>query len=176
MVAVSREEVPEFPGDIVVHDRYDAIRDVVAHFANSGRKRVSIMDAIFCVNDVGALYVMRELQDGGIRIPEDIAIIVLNNAPTGLVCPPPLATLGRMQDDVAHEVFTLLMNRIENPDPEKQIRHVHMKFLPRESAGGVPVENTCQLLLHRHIAEAQLRLPLFAVNGKRWPVVAWDKL
>ncbi len=196
VVAVSREEVPDFPGDLVVHDRYAAIREVVKHFALTGRKRVSIqiepteesnppkieifrqscrefgleehentlipmqkstvprdhseqhrnaiqnafpnevpVDAIFCVNDVGALYVMRELQDRGIRIPEDVAVVGLNNAPTGVVWSPPLATIDRMHDQVAQEVFQCVTSRIENPDAPKQIRFVHMNFIPRSSAG-----------------------------------------
>ncbi|WFB36117.1 LacI family DNA-binding transcriptional regulator [Kiritimatiellota bacterium B12222] len=197
VVAVSREEVPEFPGELVVHDRYAAIRDIVAHFAKTGRKRLAILiepteesnppkinvfkeacrvhglgehphsvipmlkakdprehseyhrdairkafgsgkvdvDAIFCVNDVGALYVMRELQDRGIRIPEDVAVVGLNNAPTGVVWSPALATVDRMHDEVAKLVFSLVMDKIEHPENEKQVRTVHMKFIPRESAG-----------------------------------------
>ncbi|MDF3129053.1 LacI family DNA-binding transcriptional regulator [Kiritimatiellaeota bacterium B1221] len=196
VVAVSREEVSEFPGELVVHDRYNAMREVVAHFAKTGRKRVSILiepteesnppkievfrqacrdygleehehtlipmpkttiprehseqhrnaiinafpgevsvDAIFCVNDVGALYVMRELQDRGIRIPEDVAIVGLNNAPTGVVWAPALATIDRMHDQVAQEVFQCVTAKIANPDAPKQTRFVHMKFIPRTSAG-----------------------------------------
>lgn len=199
VVAVSREAVPEFPGDVVVHDRYAAIRDVVAFLAKSGRKRLSILlepteesnppkievflqacrehglkehqhsliamnrsddprghserhriairrafpkgpipvDAIFCVNDIGALYVMRELLDRGIRIPEDIAVVGMNNAPSGEVWFPPLATIDRLHDEVAREVYDLVMSRIENPERESQTRYVHMKFIPRASAGSL---------------------------------------
>ncbi|MDA3873751.1 MAG: LacI family DNA-binding transcriptional regulator, partial [Kiritimatiellae bacterium] len=170
VVAVSREEVSEFTGDLVVHDRYAAIREVVKHFADTGRKRVSILlapeeesnppkikvfnqacqefglqehshqlismdrvadfrehneqhrdvirklfpgtipvDAILCINDIGAMYVMRELQDRQVGIPDDIAIVGLNNSPPGSVWSPPLATIDRMPFKVADEVHQLVM-------------------------------------------------------------------
>lgn len=39
VVAVAREAVEPFRGDMVIHDRDAAIRQVVAHFAKTGRKR-----------------------------------------------------------------------------------------------------------------------------------------
>jgi DNA-binding LacI/PurR family transcriptional regulator len=39
-VAISREDLPDFPGDLVVHDRTAAIHEVVDHLVGSGRRRI----------------------------------------------------------------------------------------------------------------------------------------
>ncbi len=41
IIAVSREDVQSFPGDLIVHDRNQAIRQIVEYFARTGRKRLS---------------------------------------------------------------------------------------------------------------------------------------
>ena len=41
-VAVCREDLPEFPGDLVIHDRFQAIGEVVDHLVATGRRRLAM--------------------------------------------------------------------------------------------------------------------------------------
>ncbi|HBC88708.1 MAG TPA: hypothetical protein DCZ94_17330 [Lentisphaeria bacterium] len=195
VVAVCREDVELFPGDIVVHDRDQAIRQVAGHFAVTGRKRPAMIldmseesnpskfkafqeeclrlgienhpkmildmdrpatpeqigarhteairrhfpgkmdvDAIFSFNDIGAFHVMRELQDRGVRIPEDVAVSGFNDNVLGKLWRPPLATGDRKHHEVAQHVEDLLMKRIRAPGGSPERRVVHMEFIRRESA------------------------------------------
>ena len=199
VVAVSREDLPEFEGDLLVHDRSQAIRQVVDHFADAGRRRPAIalsleqeasppkfkafadrcrergiadhphlvidtsypmtpedtgerfreglrrafgqagpipVDAILCFNDDGALYIMRELQDRGLRVPEDVAVVGFNNIQAGQVWRPALATGDRKPREVATAIDRMLMRRLEQADLPPQRETIPMSFIWRASAGG----------------------------------------
>ena len=199
VVAVTREGVADFPGDLVVHDRTPAIRQVVEHFARSGRTKPAMMlslgqesnppkyeaflaacrefgidehrhslipldypdaleshgrrhrdglrrafpgpvdvDAIFCFNDTGALFVLRELQDRGVAVPDGVALVGFNNLEVGLAVRPELATGDRRRSEVAAAVEVLLERRLAHPDAPPHLTTIPMRFLWRASAGGVP--------------------------------------
>ncbi len=201
VVAVCREDVPEFAHDLLVHDRDRVICEVVDHLVAAGRRRIAMatspeqesnppklktftarlrhhglpehpneviaidcptdpaehgrlhmlafrrqfpagkpvpVDAIFCFNDNGAMCIMRELQDRGVRIPEDIAVVGFNNIELGQVWRPALATGDRMHKQVTQALDQMIQARIAEPDLPPQRRIVHMKFVWRESAGSVP--------------------------------------
>ena len=93
------------------------------------------VDSVFCFNDTGALYVMRELHDRGIRVPEDVAVVGLNNDQAGAVWYPPLATGDRRPRDVSEAVVALLKRRAEDAAAPFDVVTVPMRFIWRESAG-----------------------------------------
>jgi LacI family repressor for deo operon, udp, cdd, tsx, nupC, and nupG len=105
-------------------------------------KRVPV-DAVFCFNDTGALYVMRELQDRGLRVPEDVAVVGFNNDQAGPIWQPPLATGDRRPRDVAAAVCRLLDRRLAEPSAPWTTETVHMRFVWRASAG-VPAPRTSE--------------------------------
>ncbi len=197
VVAVSRESDDQFAGDLVIHDRNEAIRQVVRHLAQSGRRRITMaldikeesnppkfevfqdecrrcgidnhphllmdlghisgadthgqmhlaafrrmfpsgnvdIDAVFCFNDIGALYLMRELEDRKIQIPQQIAVVGFNDTEAGRLWRPALATGDRRHQDVVEAVDRLLAERIAQPDRLPQRQTVPMRFVWRESAG-----------------------------------------
>jgi DNA-binding LacI/PurR family transcriptional regulator len=93
------------------------------------------VDAIFCFNDIGAGFMMRELRHRGIDVPQDVAIVGFNNTPLSQVMEPPLATGDRKHQDVALAVNKMLFRRLSDPDVPAQCQYVHMSFLWRDSAG-----------------------------------------
>ena len=99
--------------------------------------RVDI-DALFCFNDIGAMYAMHELQRRGTKVPEDVAVVGFNNITPGRITSPPLATGDRKPELMARKLEEMLMNRIEKPDLAPQRETVHMEFVWRESAGPKP--------------------------------------
>ena len=195
-VAVSRQDDPAFAGDLVIHDRNRAIRDVVDHLARTGRKRPAMVtsipeesnppkfeafrdqcrvhgiadhpnllidmglptaveehgqlhvsafrkqfpskvdaDALFCFNDIGALCLMRELQDRGLRVPEDVAVVGFNNTEAGRIWRPTLASGDRKAHEVAAAVDEMLSRRMTEASLPPQRQTIAMEFIPRQSAG-----------------------------------------
>lgn len=198
VLAVTREDIPDFPGDLLIHDRDKAIYQVVEYFAKTGRtkpcmalsmaqesnppkfaafaeacselgiekhpkmlldldyphsaeetgerhalavrknfpdKNMTDIDALFCFNDIGALYAMHELQQHGIKVPDDVAVVGFNNISPGKISSPPLATGDRKPELMAEKLEEMLMKRIRKPNLEPQRETVHMEFVWRESAG-----------------------------------------
>lgn len=93
------------------------------------------VDCVFCFNDTGAFYVMRELQDRGIRIPEQVAVVGFNNDQAGAVWTPPLATGDRRHREVSAAVADALERRLANPAAPFETIPIPMRFIWRESAG-----------------------------------------
>jgi DNA-binding LacI/PurR family transcriptional regulator len=196
VVAVCPQAIENFPGDLVIHDRFEAICQVVDHFAATGRKRpvfltemsqehnppkyhafaqrcekhgiahdnmllslhpvtdpdqmgmrhlsvflerypntVEDIDSVFMFNDIGALYIMRELQQRGIDVPKQIAVVGFNDMETGRIWQPALATGNRKRDEVSNTIKQMLDTRLSQSDMPPQTQTVHMQFIYRESAG-----------------------------------------
>jgi DNA-binding LacI/PurR family transcriptional regulator len=93
------------------------------------------LDAVFCFNDVGALYVMRDLQDRGLRVPEDVAVVGFNDTEPGRLWRPALASGDRKFADVAAAVERLLSTRLSDPEQPPRTETIEMNFLRRASAG-----------------------------------------
>jgi DNA-binding LacI/PurR family transcriptional regulator len=102
----------------------------VAKFA-----RTTPVDCVFCFNDTGAFYILRELQDRGLRVPDDVAVVGFNNDQAGAVWSPPLATGDRRPRDVSAAVARLIERRLANDAAAHETIAVPMRFIWRESAG-----------------------------------------
>ena len=113
--------------DLVGESYVEAIREA---FPN----KISV-DAIFCFNDIGAMYVMRELSQRGVRVPEDVAVVGFNNTQAGRVWSPPIASGDRKPAELAATIDRLINDRLERPDDPSRRVTVHMQFIWRESAG-----------------------------------------
>ncbi len=96
------------------------------------------VDAIFCFNDIGAMYVGRFLKERGLRVPEDVALVGCNDSEAGRLAEPPLASGDRRRDDVYAAADRLLRTRLEQPGLAPRRVHVPMRFVWRASAGGEP--------------------------------------
>ena len=187
--------------DEVVRDRTGAFREVVAHFAKSGRHRPLLVmsgphvsqvkvnafteecrryslelmtnsiilsphlllqtasadmdsllgnlmsdgrfpfDAVMCGNDMIALAVWAWLRRQGLRIPEDVALIGFNNSAMAPYIDPPLASVDRRTDETLDAISELIFARLANPDLPRQHRELSMRFVWRESAGGIPPDD-----------------------------------
>ncbi|MBN2712541.1 MAG: LacI family DNA-binding transcriptional regulator, partial [Planctomycetes bacterium] len=199
VVAISREDIPEFKGDLVVHDRDRAICEIVEYLAKTGRRKPAMclsvdheanapkfnlfkkecrrhgikkhsnilinldypdsiedngprhvrgfkrafpktvdIDAIFCFNDTGAMYIMRELQERGISVPDDVAVIGFNGFKIGEIWSPPLATGDRKHAGVTQALIGMLDKRIAGCEDGPMRETINMEFVWRESAGPKP--------------------------------------
>jgi DNA-binding LacI/PurR family transcriptional regulator len=92
-------------------------------------------DALLCPSDQEAAYAIRWLQDKGLSVPADVAVVGANNTEFGRLVTPPLASGIRHDEVVAAEIERMLFGRLEDPSMELQTSQVDMEFVWRESAG-----------------------------------------
>lgn len=79
-------------------------------------------DALFCLYDYCAIFVMRAVLSMGLRIPEDIAIIGYDNIYISEFMPISLSTIDTHSAEVGRKSAELLLEMINDPDmPVRQI-------------------------------------------------------
>jgi DNA-binding LacI/PurR family transcriptional regulator len=84
------------------------------------------VDAIFAVNDITAIAIIKFLQEMGLKVPENISVAGFGDDPISLVARPQLTTVEQKGYDMGCEAATILINRIENPD--LKIEPIMVKF------------------------------------------------
>jgi len=91
-------------------------------------------DAVFAFNDTLALGAVHTLQQAGLRVPEDVAVIGFDDLDDGQYGSPTLTTVDAGRREIAELAVDALVNRIEQPG--SPIRHVEVGFsiMERESA------------------------------------------
>lgn len=94
------------------------------------------IDAVFYINDLNAMFASHYLKKQlGKRIPEEVAVIGMNNDEAGEVWSPPLATISRQRSALVDAAEKMMLSRIATPDMPARQWSVPMQFLWRESAG-----------------------------------------
>ncbi|HET6626093.1 MAG TPA: LacI family DNA-binding transcriptional regulator [Nocardioidaceae bacterium] len=94
-------------------------------------------DAVFCFNDLLALGALRTLAQHGIRVPDDVAVIGLDDIEDGRFSTPTLSTVSPDKEQIAHRAVTMLHERLE-PASSPAARDVRVGFelIARESTLG----------------------------------------
>ena len=93
-------------------------------------------DAIFCYSDLLAMGAMRAVFDAGLRVPEDVAIIGIDDIEEGRYARPSLSTVSLDTPFIARHAVSRILARIDDPDsPAEQVVAPHL-VVPRESTGG----------------------------------------
>lgn len=91
------------------------------------------VSAIVCGNDMIAIGAMRLVQELGIAIPRQVAILGFDDIPWAALVSPPLTTVHQPIAGIGREAVSLLLRRIENPDgPRRRIR-LEVSLMPRGS-------------------------------------------
>lgn len=94
------------------------------------------IDAIFCANDVMALGAMRRLREVGRRVPQDVALVGMDDIDLGKVSTPTLTSVTLMASERGRIAAELLFDRLEGDDPngEEQVIDVMPRLIVRESS------------------------------------------
>jgi LacI family transcriptional regulator len=71
--------------------------------------------AILCSNDLTAIGVLRAAYMGGVRVPDDLSVIGLDDIAFAEYTLPPLTTIRLSRVDLAHAAFEALRQQIEEP-------------------------------------------------------------
>ncbi|NIS81975.1 MAG: substrate-binding domain-containing protein [Anaerolineales bacterium] len=91
--------------------------------------------AVFAANDLMALGAMLSIRETKLRIPEDIALVGLDDIPAAKLVHPPLTTISQMQEDIGRIAAEMIFERIEGTAPdEPRLVEMPYKFIVRESA------------------------------------------
>jgi DNA-binding LacI/PurR family transcriptional regulator len=95
-------------------------------------------DAVFCFNDTLALGAMRLLADRGLRVPEDVAVVGIDDVADGRFSVPTLSTIAPDKAGIARNAVRMLAERLEADGARVVPRDVRAGFqlVPRESTLG----------------------------------------
>ncbi len=71
-------------------------------------RRKQLPDGLFSANDTAAISAMAALKKGGIRIPQDIAVVGFSNEPVSSVIEPSLTTIDQPGEQIGKSATSLL--------------------------------------------------------------------
>lgn len=91
------------------------------------RNNPQLPDAICCENDIIAVGVMHCLQRSGIRVPEDISVIGLDNIAFGTMTTPQLTTIDQCTYELGALAAELIHNHLHSPTR----KHVQLLLEPQ---------------------------------------------
>jgi LacI family transcriptional regulator len=78
--------------------------------------------AVFAASDAMAIGALRAIQDAGLSVPEDVAVVGFDDLPTALYANPPLTTVHQPIAEVGASAVKLLINQIKGQDSAAHVR------------------------------------------------------
>ena len=91
--------------------------------------------AFIVLNDLMAIGLILELQEAGLRVPEDVAVVGFDDIPEATIIRPTLTTIAQDPRDIGLKLANALFDRINDPDiTGKRIFESTLRLIPRESA------------------------------------------
>lgn len=91
--------------------------------------------AVVAGNDWTAIGLMREFQEHGYHIPEDIAIVGFDDIPEAQITKPPLSTVRQRSDELGATAARLLLAQIAGQPAAASVDAIPTTFVERESSG-----------------------------------------
>ena len=102
------------------------------------RRRVKL-DGLVCANDELALAIIRRLQDNGVRVPDDLAVVGWDDVPAARYISPGLTTVRQPVRDLARLAATTLHARVVGKQPVGGAQVLPSQVILRSSCGCVPL-------------------------------------
>ena len=99
-----------------------------------GKKLGDRFTALVCRNDYTALGVCRGLQESGVRVPEDVAVVGSGDLDVAAYVTPALTTLATPYEAIAEAAMELMLEQLEGRQEPRQIT-VKAPLVVRESCG-----------------------------------------
>lgn len=110
-----------------------------AHAAAAGlfqRPSAQRPTALIALNDLSAIAAMRAAIEAGLRIPDDLSIVGVDDVPLGRYLPVTLSTVGQPIESMARKTAALLLARIDDAASAPREQAVFpTRFIRRESVG-----------------------------------------
>lgn len=124
---------------LVVHGQFSI--DSGAEMARSIMSRPNRPTAIFAANNFIAIGVLHALEELGIRVPEDVAVVAFDDLPSAMVTFPFLTVVAQPAFEMGRKAVELLVDRIENPGRQRAQSVVFpTELVVRKSSGGPLVQ------------------------------------
>jgi DNA-binding LacI/PurR family transcriptional regulator len=94
-------------------------------------------DAVFAYNDLTAIGALRAVGEAGLRVPEDVAVIGIDDIEEGRFCSPTLTTISPDKEHIGRFAVRALVARIEGKpvDPPRDVQPP-FRLVTRESTLG----------------------------------------
>jgi LacI family transcriptional regulator len=102
------------------------------------RRRVKV-DGLVCGNDDIALSIMRRLQDHGVHLPDDLAVVGWDDVVAARYIAPGLTTVRQPIRELGHLAGALLQARITDEQPAGEPRVIPSHVVLRSSCGCPPL-------------------------------------
>ncbi len=96
-------------------------------------------DAIVCGNDDTAALLVKTLVSAGLRVPDDVAVVGFDDAPSARFSVPPLTTIRQPAREIALSALRLLLARIRHPSAEPTELHLPAPLVVRRSTQAVQI-------------------------------------
>ncbi len=113
--------------------------DTIFEFENGEKQARELIaagnlpEAIFCGNDITAIGALAEFTKHGIRIPQDISIISIDNIPFSAMCYPKLTTIDQCIFEIGGVAVQLLNDNLLHPKKKRISLHMQPSLVVRES-------------------------------------------
>ncbi len=91
--------------------------------------------AIFAQNDRMAIGVLRAAREAGLHVPDELAVIGVDDMPLASYFDPPLTTMRQDLVEIGCQAAHLLIRAVENPGVERQHLRLPAELIVRESTG-----------------------------------------
>ncbi len=122
------------PDDSIIIDggsRRELARVAVSEALRSGQR----FDALVVGNNEMTLGTLEAISLLGLRIPDDIAVVSVDDLPTGSLLASPLTAVVQPSFAVGREAMRLLLRRVQAPDAPAQHIRLRAGFVHRRSCG-----------------------------------------
>lgn len=91
-------------------------------------------DAVMCANDLLALGVLRALSDRGLRVPQDVAVVGMDDTDLAPLISPPLTSVQLGAQDRGRLAAELMLDRLRHPDTDPRRVTVAPRLCVRASS------------------------------------------
>ncbi len=117
------------------------------------RHRGAMPDAVVCANDQMAIGVLRAFAAGGVRVPDEVAVVGFDDIVLGSLYDPTLTTVHQPMRLLGERACARLLDRIADPDLSPAVELLPTELVLRSSCG-------CS-------AEAGTRQPVLPLRAER---------
>ena len=91
-------------------------------------------DAVFAVSDTLAAGAMAAIQAAGYQVPQDIAVAGFDGSELAEMISPPLTTIAQPSRDIGRTAFSLLLQKIDDPQSPTERVMMDWRLIVRASA------------------------------------------
>jgi LacI family transcriptional regulator len=89
--------------------------------------------AVFAANDVSAIATSAVAHEAGLRVPEDLSVVGVDNIPESAMTSPPLTTVEQPIREMGRQAVRLLIDLVSGQEPEQTQITLETRLVERGS-------------------------------------------